>query len=113
MESNEPFFLNFNPFLLKALQKPLMTTGITTGFICFMISAVPFLPGAKGLVVPCGKVMTQLFSKALVIFLVSDGSRPRLTSFPSARQVLFTVNPPANRNKRLMKLPFMVSSAAT
>jgi hypothetical protein len=30
--------------------------------------AVPFLPGAKGLVVPCGKLMTQLRFNALSIF---------------------------------------------
>jgi len=50
-----PFFLNFNPFLLNARQKPLITTGITMGLFCLIINAVPFLPGAKGFVVPCGK----------------------------------------------------------
>src|SRR5215510_12455638 len=87
----EPFFLNFNPFLLKARQKPLITTGTTIGFVCLMINAVPFLPGANGFVVPCGKVMTQLSSSARVTFLVSEGSSPRRISFPSTRQVRFTV----------------------
>ena len=64
-----PFFLHFNPILLNARQKPPITTGTTIGFICLMISAVPFLPGAKGFVVPCGNVMTQLFSRAVKIFL--------------------------------------------
>ena len=64
-ESKDPFFLNFNPFLLNARQKPLIITGTTIGLCCLIINAVPFLPGANGLVVPCGKVITQLFCKAL------------------------------------------------
>src|ERR1043166_178784 len=112
-DSCDPFFLNFNPFLLKARQKPLITTGITIGLVCLMINAVPFLPGAKGLVVPCGKVMTQLFFNALVTFLVSDGSSPRRISLASIFQVRFTVNAPASVKKRLIQLPFIVSSAAT
>src|SRR5919197_1495660 len=98
-----PFFLNFNPFLLNALQNPLMTTGTTIGLFCLMIRAVPLLPGAKGFVVPCGKVITQLFFSALVIFLVSDGSNPLLTSLPPSRHVLFTVSAPASANKRLIQ----------
>src|SRR6478672_9942585 len=111
--NKEPLFLNFKPFLLKARQKPFITIGTTTGFVIFMIYAVPFLPGAKAFVVPCGKVITQLFSSARVIFLVSDGSSPLRTSVASVRQVRFTVRAPANIKRRLNKLPFIVSSAAT
>src|SRR5882757_1033008 len=108
-----PFFLILNPFLSKARQKPLITTGITIGLFCLMIRAVPFLPGAKGLVVPCGKVITQLLERALVTLRVSEGSRPLLTSLPSSFQVLFTGNAPARLNSLLTQLPRMVSSAAT
>src|ERR1700730_4256467 len=109
-DSRNPFFLNFNPFLSKALQKPLITTGTTTGLFCLMISAVPFLPGAKGLVVPWGKVITQLYDNARVIFRVSLGSNPFLTSLPPWFQVLFTVRAPARAKSRLTQLPFIVSS---
>src|SRR6201991_5026033 len=107
-----PFFLNFNPFLLKARQKPLITTGTTTGLVSLMICAVPFLTGAKGLVVPCGKVITQLLSSVRMIFRVSVVSRPLRTSEPSERQVRFTVNAPARVNKRLIQEARIVSSAA-
>ena len=83
------------------------------GRTSLIISAVPFLPGAKGRVVPCGKVITQFFSSALTIFRVSDGSSPLLTSFPSARHVLLTVIPPASKKRRESKLSFIVSTAAT
>src|SRR5262249_47618350 len=105
--------LNFNPFLLNALQNPLITTGTTIGRVSLMMCAVPFLPGANGLVVPWGKVITQLFSKALVILRVSEGSKPLLTSEPSERQVRLTVSAPAMVNKRLSQVLFIVSSAAT
>src|SRR5688572_28694486 len=108
-----PFFLNFNPFLLNALQNPLITTGTTIGLVLLMINAVPFLPGAKGFVVPCGKVITQLLSNDLSIFLVSDGSRPFLFTLLSGFHVLFTVIAPARVKNRLIRLPRMVSSAAT
>lgn len=90
-----------------------MTTGTTTGFTCLMMAAVPLRPGANGRVVPCGNVITQLSSSALYIFLVSEGSRPFLTSLPCGSQVRFTVSAPASANMRLIQLPFMVSSAAT
>ena len=35
------------------------TTGTTVGFRSRIMCAVPRRPGAKGFVVPCGKVMTQ------------------------------------------------------
>src|SRR6478736_6987872 len=113
MDNCDPVFLNDKPVLLKARQKPLITTGITTGWLFLMICAVPFLPGAKGLVVPCGKVITQLPANALSILYVSDSSRPRLISFPPSRQVRFTVKAPASLKKRLSQFPFIVSSAAT
>src|ERR1051326_749999 len=113
MESTDPFFLNFSPFLLNARQKPLITTGTTTGRVCFIMKAVPFRAGAKGLVVPWGNVITQLFCNARVTFRVSDGSRPRRTSFPSLLHVRLTVSAPANEKNRLTQLPFIVSSAAT
>jgi len=82
------------------------------GWLFFMICAVPFLPGAKGLVVPCGKVMIQLLCSASSIFWVSDSSRSLDTSLPFSLQVRFTVNAPAILKMRDNKLPFMVSSAA-
>src|SRR4249920_1127183 len=94
-----PFFLNFNPCLLNARQNPLMTTGITIGLFCLMISAVPFLPGANGLVVPWGKVMTQFSRSERVIFLVSEGSSPFLTSLAFGFQVRLTVSAPASVNR--------------
>src|SRR5882762_322891 len=106
-----PFFLNFSPFLLNARQNPLITTGMTIGLFCLMIRAVPFLPGAKGLVVSWGKVITQLSASARVIFRVSLGSNPLLTSLPPWFQVLFTVRAPARAKRRLTQLPFIVSSA--
>src|SRR5688500_19694626 len=105
-----PFFLNFNPFLLNALQNPLITTGTTIGLVLLMINAVPFLPGANGFVVPCGKVITQLSSNALSIFLVSDGSRPFLFTLLSGFHVLFTVLSPGRVTKLLLTLHRMVSS---
>ena len=76
MDSGVAFFLNFTPFLSKAVLKPSITIGITIGLFCFINKAEPFLPGAKGCVVPCGKLITQPSCNALKIFLVSDGSNP-------------------------------------
>src|SRR5882672_4761527 len=109
-DNKVPFFLILNPFLSKALQNPLMMTGTTTGLFCLMISAVPFRPGAKGLVVPWGKVITQLLLRARVIFRVSEGSNPLLTALPSSFQVLFTGRAPARLNNLLTHLPLIVSS---
>ena len=87
--------------------------GITIGLTCLIRNAVPFLPGAKGLVVPCGKLMTQLRLNTLSIFLVSEGSNPWRTSVLPSFQVLFTVMDPASSNKRVTQFFFMVSAADT
>src|SRR5438067_288525 len=78
-----------------------------------MMNAVPFLPGANGLVVPCGKVMTQLFFNARVILRVSLASNPFLSSVPSGLHVRLTVIAPARPNNLLIQPSFIVSAAAT
>ena len=112
-DNKVPRFLNAKPFLSNALQNPLITTGITTGWLFLIICAVPFRPGAKGFVVPCGNVITQLWCKAWSIFCVSALSLSLDTSFPSARQVLLTVRVPQSLNNLVSQLAFMVSAAAT
>ena len=112
-DSTVPRFLKLSPFLSNALQKPLITTGITTGWLFLIICAVPLRPGAKGFVVPCGNVITQLWCKAWSIFWVSALSLSLDTSFPSARHVLLTVRVPQSLNNLVSQLAFMVSAAAT
>ncbi len=112
-ERSVPFFRSSNPFLSNARENPLITTGITIGLVCLMINAVPFLPGANALVVPCGKVITQLFFNALNILRVSEGSSPRRISLPPSFHVLFTVSAPANVKNLARRLLCIVSSAAT
>src|SRR5687768_8735019 len=90
-----------------------MITGTTIGLFCLIINAVPFLPGAKGLVVPWGNVITQFPASALVILRVSPGSRPLRISPPSDFHVRFTVIAPARLKNFVNKLLFIVSSAAT
>ena len=108
-----PVTFSLNPFLSKALRKPLIFTGITIALCCRTSFAVPFLPGAKAAVVPCGKDTTQPLSSAFRMFSTSDISTFLLTFCPLARQVLFTVTAPTSL-KILVRSPlFMVSSAAT
>ncbi len=66
------------------------------GWVCLISKTVPFLPGAKGVVVPCGKLMTQLRLNALSIFLVSEGSNPWRTSLLPSFQALLIVMEPAS-----------------
>ena len=67
------------------------------GLCCLMMCAVPLRTGLKDLVVPCGNVITQPSSNAILIFSVSFGftSFFSVTSLPFSRQVRSTVIAPA------------------
>ena len=101
------------PTALETGDAILTIVGTTIGLFCLIINAVPFLPGAKGVVVPCGKVITQLFSSALVILRVSTMPSPVCFSPDFSFHALFTVMPPANVKILVIQLLCMVIVAAT
>jgi len=89
-----------------------MTTGTTTGLSCFMMCAVPLLPGTKGFVVPCGKVMTHPTDIAFLMLSRSRVSTFLLTSFHASLHVRFILTEPESAKTRGSKPERIVSFAA-
>ena len=95
MDWRIPFFLMYRPFLSKERRNPSITTGTTTGLYFLIMWAVPFRRGFHGVVVPCGKVITQPSLRAVPMLVISLIFTCRLTFLPSARQVRSMLIEPA------------------
>src|SRR5690554_4905761 len=113
MDCRIPRFLIRSPFLSNDLLKPSITMGTTIGLFFFMMWAVPRRMGFHGLVVPCGKVMTQPSFKAVAMLLTSLIFTCLFTSFPFSRQVRSMLTDPAYAIIFGRRPAFMVSFAAT
>ena len=104
------FLFIANPYSIKALEKPLITTLITIG-LCLMNEQFLFSPDANAFVLPYRKVITKLSLRASNIFLMIDPSNQRLIFLPSLH-ILFTVSAPSSL-KNLLSIVLTVSSATT